>query len=179
MHVSSTVCVLFEKSLLFLSFLGFSGGFLRPTCLRFANKLMPNGSRPNVFHDTASLRLVSHVASRLRCVASSWVEGGPTRNQLTAAAQPTNCKTNSDRATTLAATATEAATATATATDKAKRAFLFWTSREQGACQANLCALWIDYKLFNKAIRLVLCSWALKTKQLIKCARTLERECCI
>lgn len=36
--------------------------FLRPTRLRFANKLMPNGSRSNVFHDTASRRYESKAA---------------------------------------------------------------------------------------------------------------------
>lgn len=102
LHVFSLFEFIWKFSLLiiFWVFSLFSGGFLRPTRLWFANKLMPNGSRPNVFHDTASRRFASSRTLRRVCVALSWVEGGPTRNQLAAAAaaQPTNCDTNSDRA---------------------------------------------------------------------------------
>lgn len=127
------------------------------------------------WHRVASPRLVSHVASRLRCVALSWVEGGPTRNQLAAAAQPTNCDTNSDRA---QRRWLRQRLRQQQQLIRQRELFIFWPAREQSACQANLCALWIDYKVsLIKPFRLVLCRRASKIEELIKWFISFELIC--
>lgn len=127
----------------------------------------------------ASPRLARRVAFALRRVelsrrrphsksARSSSSSSSTANQLRHKQRP--------RATTLTAAATEAATAT----DKAKRAFLYFGQQESRAHARQTYALFgSTIKCLIKPFRLVPCRRASKIEELIKCARRLERECCI